>query len=68
MESVEGLAEEGEGEGQVGGGQLGGVPPIVKHRGVGYIANGQVCLSVWDDLRENLLLNWFNFGSVNPLI
>ena len=58
MELSEGLAEEREGEGEVGGGQLGAVLPAVEHGGLGHVANGEMCSSVWDDLYR-LLFNLY---------
>ena len=47
---MEVLAEKDEGEGEVGGGQLGSVPPAVGHRGIGHVANGEMRCPVWDYL------------------
>ena len=62
MKLVEVLAEEGEGEREVGGGQLGAVLPAVEHRGIGHVANGEMRLAVWDDLHQMIFnLNYANF-------
>ena len=50
MNLMKGLAEKDEGEGEVGGTQLGSVPPAVEHRGIRHVANGEMSSPVRDYL------------------
>ena len=56
MNLMKGLAEKDEGEGQVGGDQLGSVPPAaVGHRGIRHVANGEMSSPVRDYLEGKIL-------------